>query len=67
MTFEDKLEDLNLRIRSLNNLYGGCGMEWGMRYESLLNGENSIHHLKNIAYLASQIADKSTELVKEVE
>lgn len=67
MTFEEKLEELNLHIRKLNNLYGGSGLEWGMRYESLLNGENSIHHLKNIAYLASQIADKSMELVKEVD
>lgn len=67
MTFEEKLEELNLRIRELNNLYGGSGMEWGMRYESLLDGENSINHFKNIAYLASQIADKSMELLKEVE
>ena len=28
MTFEDKLEDFNLRIRMLNNLYSGSGMEW---------------------------------------
>lgn len=64
MTFEDKLEDINILIRILNNLYGGSGMERGLRYESLLNGENSIHHLKEIAYMASQIADKSTELLK---